>query len=278
MTASPQHYIHHPSQHSKSQPPSSPWGTIVVSCLRHHQLAALADGTAGAIRIPSFLPESLADAILGRLSPEHLERYDPKNYPVDAYRFGPTLNEYCDGGNLRAAYWDAASAANRTWTARFADLGVRDHIRTQLGSASHTTVGPACVHGRPMYWPIVREISSGTLLHWDDISREYSDGLFDEPIISQFAVNIFITAPRIGGELRIWRRTWHPDDERKRHAFGYCSSLVTETPDLVIQAKRGDAVIFHPAHYHDVAPSSDDRRVTISLFLGIVGDGLVTWS
>lgn len=239
---------------------------------------ALADGTVGAVRVGSFLPDHIHQALLGRLV-SHLTRYDQGRYPVDAYRFGPTLNEYQDRGSLHECYWDSAEESDQIWKHTMSGLHTKQHIVAQLSNAWEGMVGPASIHGRPTYWPIIREISSGTLLHWDDILREYPNGVFDQKVKHQFAMNIFITTPSTGGELRIWRRKWQPDDDACRLAFGYQARLLGGTPDAVVSARQGDAVLFKSQYYHDVLPSTGGRRITLSLFIGMAENGsLVMWS
>jgi 2OG-Fe(II) oxygenase superfamily len=257
---------------------SANWKALTVGRLVPRNLVDLASGTIGAVRITSFLPYRLGDAVLDSLQPGQLARYNPARYPVNASRFGPTLNEYQDDGSLRGDYWTAATEAAQTWTQRMGELQVREHIVAQLSQAWDGAIFSARIQGRPVSWPIIREISAGTLLHWDDISQEYPNGLFDERIVHQFAMNIFLTAPERGGELRIWQRMWRPEDEKRRLAFGYEPSLLVQPPDLTMSPKRGDAVLFQPQHYHDVVPSDDGQRVTLSLFVGIVDAGLAMWS
>lgn len=246
--------------------------------MREH-LMALADGTVGAVRIKSFLPDHICQAVLSDISPGLLIRYDEDRYPVQAYRFGPTLNEYQDNGTLRKTYWHSAAIADRTLNATQSHGILRECIVDQLAKVDAGSVLPASIQGRAVYWPIIREISQGTLLHWDDISREYPNGLFDQHVLHQFALNVFLQNPHEGGELRVWRRKWQRDDEDHRHAFGYRFDLMRIPPDVTLRAERGEALIFNPSYYHDVRPScGEGRRITLSLFVGATSYGLIVWS
>lgn len=241
-------------------------------------LASLLAGETGAIRMTGFISEDTCETVLDALTPALLEPYARDRYPVEAYRFGPTLNEYREPGGLDDAYWGAAGEARSVWDAHLAHSHLRERLAARLGEVCGEPVSPMTLRGREVYWPIVRDISHGTLLHWDDIAREYPPGLFDQRIYDQLALNIFVRAPGRGGELRVWRREWEPADEAHRVAFGYSSELMRTAPDLTVLAERTDAILFRSRNYHDVLPSAAGKRIAVALFVGIADSGLVVWS
>jgi hypothetical protein len=252
------------------------WAARTVGRLSKGDLADLASGAIAAVRIQNFLDDQTCSAVLSCLA-QSMGRYKPARYPVEAYRFGPTLNEYREHGRLSPEYWDVAATSMRAWDGA-GDLHVRQHIASRLSGTAARTVSSASIDRRSLYWPIVREISRGTLLHWDDVSQEYGPNFLDQPVRCQLALNVFLETPRHGGELRIWRRQWCPADETHRIEFGYDSALLPAPPDIAISAASGEAVLFATSNYHDVLPSAKGRRVTLSMFVGILDDGLAVWA
>jgi len=245
---------------------------------RRRDLSLLLAGEVGAIRMPGFIDEETCDRVLSGLSPVLLKRYAPDRYPVEAYRFGPTLNEYRTPDGLDGAYWTAASEARQAWEGRLARSGLREHLVARLREAWGQSVSGMTLGGREVHWPVIRDISQGTLMHWDDLAREYPSGVFDRIVHEQFALNVFVSAPERGGELRIWRRGWEPADENHRIAFGYASQVVSAAPHLTVHAQRCDAILFRSRNYHDVLPSRAGKRITVALFAGVTDTGLVVWS
>jgi len=255
------------------------WPILTARYATRQHLTELATGAAGAVRLTQFLSDQLCGALLSDLPSEFLTRYDEVHYPVQAYRFGPTLNEHQNDGSLSETYWSSAAAANSVRDALVSHDALQQRIIDEVSKASRGDILSASINGREAYWPIIREISHGTLLHWDDVSREYPDGLFDQQIHHQFAANVFLQAPSVGGELRIWGRKWQPADERHSYTFGYQPELMHSSPDLTIHASNGEAIIFNPTYYHDVLPSdAGARRITASFFIGTTDSGIVLWS
>jgi len=242
-------------------------------------LAALAAGTAAAVRVPGFLDPASCAAALGALDGLPVTTYDPRRVPTRVIRFGPALNDFRDGnGGLDGeGYWPAAEAARLAWA--------RAHPRPDpvavalggLGAAQGGAVTPATVGGRAVFGATVREINEGTLIHCDEVVRELPDG-FDQAVVAQLAFNLWVAAPTRGGETLIWRRRQQPEDEAHRDAYGYRPSAVEGCQRLSLRPRVGDALLFNPVHLHAVNPC-EGRRVAFAFFLGLtVSDGLIAWS
>ncbi|MBV6696137.1 hypothetical protein KV557_03230 [Kitasatospora aureofaciens] len=82
------------------------------------------------------------------------------------------------------------------------------------------------MNGRPLFGGTLREINSGARIHYDEAVREVP-GLFDQHRIAQLAFNTWFLAPESGGETRLWRRRWQPEDEQHRISYGF--DLVTRS-------------------------------------------------
>ncbi len=246
--------------------------------LREEDIIDLACGAIGVLRVPGFLDRSTRMAVMSSLPRDQFISYSAERYRIAALRIGPVINEFKRNNMLDEEYWTRASAASSV-CARSGVAIVRNLCLSQLASAWPRVVSPATVMGRPLYWGIVREVNEGSLLHWDDVIREFPHGLLDSRPVAQLSLNVFIETSPQGGETRIWKRRWTPADELHRYAFGYKNGFVDSSPALISVPESGDAIFFDPRNYHQVQPCQGGRRVALASFLGVSADGTLTiWS
>ena len=100
------------------------------------------------------------------------------------------------------------------------------------------------------------------------------------------AVNMYISTPHTGGELRLWNL--RPDREFRRRygvedrGHPYPPAAVEGYPSIVIAVKPGDCLVFNGAFVHAVhsapAPSGPhDARLSLTFFVGFKDDRSVLW-
>lgn len=252
---------------------------LVDDTLTRNHILQLAAGTAGAIRITNALPTDQCRSFTDALDTSSLSHYDSQRYRLPAARLGPVLNEFNEAGNINPNYWRETRVATKYWRDQASDKDLRSKSADIIASAWGSSVVPASVDGRELFWGIIREINSGTLIHWDEMIREYPVNFLDRFPIAQLAFNLFISTPPQGGHTTIWRKRWRPADEHYRTAFGYEPSVVANAAELNVTPQTGDAIIFDSRNFHAVRDSAGGRRVSISFFIGVVGDGsLILWS
>lgn len=251
-----------------------------VTAWTEQHIAALAAGTCAAVRVPAFLAPETCAAVIDTLERLPVTAYNAERVPVRIARFGPALNDHrLPRGELATArYWDAAATARRAW----ANASLRpDPVAVALaalGTAWGAAVFPATVDGRPAFGGTVREINDGALIHCDEVLREYPHAVFDQALVAQLALNVWVSVPDSGGETTIWRRRWEPTDERHRDGYGYHPTVVEGAQSVTLRPELGDALLFNPTHMHAVAPSVG-RRIAFACFLGLTTTGqLVAWS
>ncbi|MEV5409600.1 hypothetical protein AB0K60_12285 [Thermopolyspora sp. NPDC052614] len=241
-------------------------------------LVALAHDEVGALRVPNFFGDEFCMRSL-TVAQRHLTRYDPKNYPVFAYKVGPALNEYrAPGGGIADRYWTEAERARRLWDAEPYLADMRTECHKGLAEAWDGPVIPASCSGRNLFWGIIREISKGTLIHWDDVTRELGGSGVEPAPRYQLALNVFLSVPAIDGEAIVWPQKWTPSDERHRLSFGYRPEVITVTDKCSINASVGDAIVFNSKNYHTVQPGLGGRRICFSTFIGLTDKELILWS
>ncbi|MCH0542343.1 hypothetical protein I3F58_22880 [Streptomyces sp. MUM 203J] len=260
-----------------------------ASAFTGRHMARLAVGTLAAVRVPGFLDGAACRAVTEALGALPTAPYDPARVPTPVVRFGPALNDYRLPGAATARldgerYWPDAQTAREEWRewSRASALRREDPVAyalDRLGAAWGTPVAPATVHGRAAFGGTLREINAGLLMHYDDINREFPDGLFDQEILAQLAFNLYVSvAP--GGATTVWRHRWDPADERHREAYGYRHAAVAGRQRVDLPPHLGDALLFDPAHFHAVARNTGEgRRIAFAFFLGLTtGGSLVVWS
>ncbi|MFF4948819.1 proline hydroxylase [Streptomyces chattanoogensis] len=244
-------------------------------------IAALAAGTTGAVRIPGFLAAADCACAVEAIENLPVVTYAPERVTVKISRFGPALNDYRapKGGVDADRYWQATDESRAIWTRS----GLRpDPLAVSLeclGRAWGAAISPATIGGRAAFGGTLREINEGALIHFDEVVREHPKALFDQTIMAQLAFNVWITVPSSGGKTRLWRRRWHPTDEAHREAYGYRPDVVDGHQELRLPPRLGEALLFNPANFHAVEPNPGDRRVAFAFFLGLPSTGhLAYWS
>lgn len=194
-------------------------------------------------------------------------------------RFGPTLNDFAIDGQLDPGYWAASDSARAAWGNADLSPSPFDISLNQIGTAWGSHPEAARIGGRQLLAGTIRKSAGGLLVHFDDVAREFPYGLFDQHIVAQLALNVYLSVPRIGGETTIWRHTWEPADEVAKIGYGYDEAVVGGVQSVTIRPAAGDALLFNPRLYHKVAPSPGEVRVSVAMFLGITADGtIVVWS
>lgn len=272
---------------SRGAPPPAPardplFTAVDAPAFTARHLARLAGGTLAAVRVPGFLGPDRCRAVTGALDRLPTAPYDPGRVPTRVLRFGPALNDHrLPGGGLDAdRYWAEADAARAAWERAAIRPDPVAHALDRLGEAWGAPVEPATIGGRAAFGGTAREINAGLLMHYDDINREFPDGLFDQDVIAQLAFNLYVSVASGGGATTVWRHRWGPADEEHRDAYGYRPGAVEGCQYVELSPHLGDGLLFDPAHFHAVEPNRGaGRRVAFAFFVGLTSGGrLVVWS
>jgi hypothetical protein len=241
-------------------------------------LAALAQDEIGALRVPRFLDDQVCAEALAAGS-RLFEHYDRDQYPVAAYKIGPALNEYIAANGITPKYWSEAERVNQLWSAELRHVNLHEACDALFAEAWPGPVRAARFSGRAMFWGIIREISKGTLIHWDDVTEEVRDVSIVPRPWAQLALNVFLSVPEQGGEAVVWLQRRVAGDEAYRISFGYQADVIrTSSPTCTIRPHVGDAILFNAKNYHTVLPGRSGRRISFSTFIGLCSKGMVLWS
>lgn len=256
--------------------------SISAATLSREHIEQLVGGGVVALQIKNFVPADLCRAAMAKIADPGfpMDRYDKARVDPPIARFGPVLNEYKDGGDLRSQYWDDMTLARGVWRTWMHGADPLSFSTSRLAAAWRKQLRPARISGRELFAGAIREINDGALIHFDDVRREYGQDVFDEGVpVVQLAFNVWISAPLQGGRTHIYRHQWNPEDGAFRSGYGYHRKVIDGEQEIVLSVDLGDALLFDPRYFHSVESSTQGRRVAVTFFLGLTTQGeLIIWS
>ncbi|MFF4935004.1 putative 2OG-Fe(II) oxygenase [Streptomyces griseofuscus] len=251
----------------------------VTTAPEREHLVRLAAGVSGAVHIKGFGSAQDCHDIMDALATCSLGAYDERLIYPRIAKLGPAAYDFYVAHGLDEEYWKRAEEAVRIRSSLLRGQDPMNVAVERIRTAWGDGVEYARSGGRPMFAGMIREVSNGAKLHFDEITRE-SPGLLDETPASFVTLNWYLDMPTSGGEVSVYRHRWRPADERYRDRYGYAPEAVAGEPFVTVRPEAGDAVLFDSRNLHSIKQiAGEGRRVTLSFFLGITGRGpLHMWS
>ncbi|WP_148666239.1 2OG-Fe(II)-dependent halogenase WelO5 family protein [Streptomyces malaysiensis] len=265
--------------HGGATPVHTLFDAEVAEELDSRRLSRVAAGLLGALSVRNFFTEGECRAIVASLAEDRMGQYDAAVVGMRIKKLGPAVFDFYNNGSVADAYWEQAAEATRQRARLLAGQDPFQAALDRLAKAWHGGAAVATAGGRPLFAGMIREMGEGAGLHFDEVEREFPDGL-DETPLCQLAFNCYLSVPESGGEVTVFRRRWRPGDENHRDGYWYRPHLVADEPRVTVAPRCGDAVFFDPRNYHRVgANEGGGRRVTLSFFIGVSAHGnLLLWS
>ncbi|WP_250301018.1 hypothetical protein [Streptomyces sp. A 4/2] len=241
-------------------------------------LLRLAAGTLAAVRIPAHLRDVDCKALVQALDSHEFDTYDERRIYPPVMKLGPAVFDYYLDDGIRDEYWEHAAESRRTWKQLVGDHDPLDLLVGELRRIWGGSVEPATVDGRELFVGMVRELTGGARMHFDELMREFP-GVLDQQLVAQFGFNCYIAVPDDGGELVVYRRRWKPSDEAHRVGYGWSESVAADEPRVEIKPGLGDSIWFDSRNFHAIKPNSEGRRLSLSFFCGVTTENkIVLWS
>ncbi|MEU8925304.1 2OG-Fe(II) oxygenase [Kitasatospora sp. NPDC048545] len=242
-------------------------------------LLRLASGVLGAVLVEGFAPAELCAAVMKGLDDHPLGAYDEAVVFPPVAKLGPAAYDFYGARELNAEYWGNAEQARAIRSTLLDGADPLEYAVDRFRSVWPGPVAPASCAGRPLFAGMIREVTTGMKMHWDEIVRELPGALDEEPV-AQLAFNWYLSMPERGGDTQVYKRRWSPADEDHRDGYGWAERMVEREPTAAVRPAAGDAVLFDPRNYHLVRPcAGEGRRVSLSFFLGVTASGrLLYWS
>ncbi|MEJ3745959.1 2OG-Fe(II) oxygenase [Actinomycetes bacterium KLBMP 9797] len=252
---------------------------VEAEVLEAEHILKLASGDMAAVKIPSLLPAPLCLQTLRALDRLPREPYDIVRVHPPIVHFGPVLNDHRTESGVAPRYWRVAESSQEAWRSTGLSPDPMVVARHALDSAWGSESKEATVEGRPAFAGVIREINHGTLIHNDNIMREFGVSVLDQRVVAQLAFNVYLSVGATGGATTVWRRKWRPSDEANRIRYGHADVVVADALAVTVAPLSGDALLFNSEHYHAVRPIVSGRRVSLAFFIGMTStDGLIVWS
>ena len=95
----------------------------------------------------------------------------------------------------------------------------------------------------------------------------------------QLAWNLYLNVPEEGGDLLIWDKQWHVEDDihQVENNYYYNEKIVEGKDPLIVKVKEGDVVILNSRNYHAV--SYVENRLAFGSFISVFDDkSMGLWS
>lgn len=250
-----------------------------TTLLTREHIMRLAAGVVGAVLVKSFSSTADCHDVMDALDDTTIVNYDESLIYPPIAKLGPAAYDFYGTHSLDEEYFTRAREADLARSALLRGEDPMNHAVARVRAAWGGPVEPATTGGRPLFAGMIREISAGAKLHFDEITREFP-GVLDETPASFLSLNWYLSMPESGGETSVFRHPWRPDDEGSRDGYGYAESAVADDPVATVRPEAGDALLFDTRNLHLVRPNAGEgRRVTVSFFLGVTGrDALQVWS
>jgi hypothetical protein len=269
------------AQQQGSTPAHLLFDAVTVHELSRNHLLQLGAGGLAAIRVPNFFTSAQCATMMANLETCALGSYDERLVWPRIPKLGPAAFDYYQSGGFGPEYWEHGEQSAASRATLLSGPDPLDVATEKLRTAWAGPVSPLLASGRPMFAGMIREMTDGAGLHFDELIREFPSDTYSPPV-AQLAFNCHLAMPESGGELDVFRRRWKPSDEAARgeSSYWYPDSIIAGEPTVAVRATVGDAVFFDPRNYHRIRPRiGPGRRVTLSFFVGISDDGtLRVWS
>ncbi|HET7462523.1 MAG TPA: 2OG-Fe(II) oxygenase [Longimicrobium sp.] len=243
--------------------------------LHERDLLDLAERRILAVRIPAFTSRAAAGELARRiLASPHQTRYA---VAPSVAKVGTTFFETADDPAARARYHQAGARGESLL--RDSCGGLREPIAVlrERMRAFPAGVRTESVDGRPMSAGVARVFGPGSEIraHQDVLAHDAPDARTPRELVSQLAVNVYVSVARLGGELALWRDSLSPAEYRARSIPGSpdLDERLLPAPAAVLRPRLGELIAFNCTCVHAVRPVRQGCRVAFATFVGYRGPG-----
>lgn len=184
------------------------------------------------------------------------EQKTPDDYFPKAEKTNQLYREFCDNINFDP-FLNVKEFLSKNW-AQSVQIATQDNY-------NYTHV-------------IVRELQHSALLH-ADFAQFIPSYWSISKIIAQYAWNIYLTDPGMGGECIVYNKLWEKEDDQYiyKQTYGYDEKIIAGQESTSIPIKPGSLVFFNSRNFHKVN-KSQNMRLSIGGHVGLTLKGdLLMW-
>lgn len=254
---------------------------VEVPALSKAALDLLIDQQALAVRVPDFISAQACAAMRDGLKRTGYDDY--LNAP-SVGRIGMSYFETGRKQDLVDFYFDTARANIQLLREACAPHPCPiDTLRCLLDEVWPAGCMVQTLYGRKMFVGLSRCMKPGVplLAHHDMFGRHAPGTPEAASLISQFGINVYVDMPAVGGELAMWNEEISDEEFLRRRGTDYGMQIEPlGRPDLKIQPRHGDLILFNARKLHAVLMGHGADRLTLSAFFGYRGPTapLTVWS
>ncbi|MFC1418878.1 2OG-Fe(II)-dependent halogenase WelO5 family protein [Streptacidiphilus cavernicola] len=265
---------------------SDSWDRVVIDAGAtrpdFHLLRDLVHGDVAVVVLRNLLPAQVFSDNLARLGTLFDSASTTAYANGSLTTVGPYLAKYLDRLD---DYFTAAKEAD----ARLGDVSfdLAEQVRTALREGfGLTALEPAREPDGREYAPSVVRIHADGVrnpLHNDNIMRDAAGtGIVLAELAHQLSCVVCLQECDEGGELKIYRKSWEPEDEQHKVPghLGYRQEAVSGAACHAFKPRAGDVYLINPTRFHEIERVSGSDRLTMGFFLGFASDRLdsaVVW-
>lgn len=257
--------------------------TIFANELDTGALVAGFSGHVDIIRVKQFYPEDICRQVAERMNHSRLlGQYE--NAP-DISRIGRAYFEKQASAAAAADYEQNAMSWMRELRQAVSPfLPPVDKLRLSLDEAWPAGAKLASIEGAKAFAGLTRKFGAGSEAepHQDVLAWDVAQGHPDGELAGQFAANIYLHLPPVGGELTIWPLSFSREvyDRHRRPGSYGLDYAALNAPPVTIEPELGELILFNSRLVHAVQPSAGGDRMAASCFIGFRSkdDPLTVWS
>lgn len=250
------------------------WEDGNIQRISHDSLRALIDNRIPAVRIDGFSTNEEGRRLLEAL----LEHACRTASIAEVTRLG--ISQYEEGLRVsKGAYFERAHALKDQFSLVFSRsfAPVQRFIARlcEAGFDADIMYEPGFGH----YFAGNGKLRNGFSPIHVDFAGQDSEGWSIADASAQLAWNLYLRVPCEGGELLLWDKQWHPEDDIHQvdDSYFYNDQVVYGADMLRVAVNPGEVIIINSRNYHAVAQSRD--RVAFGSFISVFDDGrLRLWS
>ncbi len=253
---------------------------IEVDTLTSSVIRSLADGKILAVRVKGFYPESLCKDAAKAIKNFNTTDYYAVTKDIGIMKkIGPAIFDYAESTEKVADYYRQVPKTKEVLNNIFNGWNPLDRVRNEVNICWKQGCVGEELHDQEMYYGLVRVFENGSfalphqdMTHWDMPNCENA-----QTIKKQFAVNVHLQTPEIGGQIIVYNKSIRDQSEyNARKIQGTYGLRIDDIPlleQVCIKPSAGDLIISNSQMIHAVLENQGTfPRYTTSCFINYRGD------
>lgn len=238
-------------------------------------IEALIRGDILAIRVKQYYPESLCKAASAAI-----QEFNPSDYYKVTEnlgvmkKIGKAIFDYAENVAMIDHYYSEVKTTKEVLRNIFGGWIPLDKFKSEISALWPSGCHTESLHGREMYYGLIRVFEPGSyaLPHQDMTHWDMPNCVNAQNIQKQFAVNVHLQAPEIGGQMVLFNKSIRSQDEynemKMPGTYGIDTGDIPHMSQISIKPSPGDLIISNSQILHSVLENKGVMpRYTTSCFM-----------